>query len=255
MVSFNLAVVTSLLASTIVAVPVHQIRSGSGKRGLAYNNPEALKPFQGTSADSWAYNWGSAPGGNLNTEYVPMLWGPKFFNNWQPGNVLSSGCKDLLGFNEPDHNEQASMSPQTAVDAYKKYLTPLNGKVNLGSPAVTNGGGNMGLGWMKSFLDSCAGSCGVSFLAVHWYSPATEIEGFKQHISEAIKLANSKGIKQIWLTEFQGLGDEQAQVSFMKQVLPWLDANPGVARYSYFMADNLVSGGQLNEVGKAYATC
>ncbi|EFW21944.1 conserved hypothetical protein [Coccidioides posadasii str. Silveira] len=253
MVSFNIPFLTTLLASAVVAAPLHQTRSAEGKRGLAYNNPDALRPFKGTAADSWSYNWGSSPGSSAAPDYVPMLWGPKLFSSWDSSSVLSSGCKSILGFNEPDHGDQASMSPESAVDAFKNLLTPLAGKVELGSPGVTNGGGNMGLTWMESFLNGCVESCAVDFLAVHWYSPANEIEGFKQHITKAIELAKSHGIEQVWITEFQGLGDDQAQINFLNEVLPWLDSNPGVARYSYFMADTLVSGNQLNAVGKAYA--
>lgn len=254
MVSFKLSVIASLLAATALAAPVQQGQSPSGKRGLPYNNPKALEPFKGTAADSWTYNWGQNPDGGSGKEYVPMLWGPKFFDSWDSSSVLSNTrCKNLLGFNEPDHGEQAFMTPSNAVEAFKKYLKPIASKVNLGSPGVTNGGGDMGLTWMKSFLDGCAGDCGINFLAVHWYSPANEVEGFKNHISAAIDLAKSHGIDKIWLTEFQGLGDEHAQAEFIKQVVPWLDANPGVARYSYFMADNMVVNGQLNAVGQAYA--
>ncbi|EEP76206.1 predicted protein [Uncinocarpus reesii 1704] len=257
MVSFNVPFLVSLLAGSIVAAPVSVPQASaplpeSGKRGLAYNDPSALQPFKGTPANSWNYNWGSSSDGSSGAEYVPMLWGPKFFNSWNPSSVLGSGNKCILGFNEPDHGEQASMSPQSAAEAFKQYLTPLAGKLQLGSPGVTNGGGAMGLNWMQSFLDSCT-DCKIDFLAIHWYSPAGEVEGFKNHISQAIELGRSHGIDKVWITEFQGLGDDQAQAEFIKQVVPWLDANPGVARYSYFKAENLVSGGQLNTVGKAYA--
>ncbi|KAI1913298.1 hypothetical protein LOZ61_002833 [Ophidiomyces ophidiicola] len=257
---FNVPMVFGLLATAVLAAPAQQPRStsssspSSGKRGLCYNDPKAVAAFKGTAADSWTYNWGSSPDGDEGSDFVPMLWGPKFFNGWESTSrkVLSSGRKFVLGFNEPDHGEQAYMSPPSAVDAFKKYLTPLANKVSLGSPAVTNGGGDMGLTWMRSFLDTCGSNCGINFLAVHWYSPATEIEGFKQHMNKAIDLAKSHGIDQVWLTEFQGLGDDQAQINFLKEALPWLNANPAVARYSYFMADTMVSGGQLNAVGKAY---
>ncbi|KMP01041.1 hypothetical protein CIRG_01182 [Coccidioides immitis RMSCC 2394] len=236
MVSFNIPFLTTLLASAVVAAPLHQTRSAEGKRGLAYNNPDALGPFK-----------------VLLQIMSPCSGAPSSSVAETLSSVLSSGCKSILGFNEPDHGDQASMSPESAVDAFKNLLTPLAGKVELGSPGVTNGGGNMGLTWMESFLNGCAGSCAVDFLAVHWYSPANEIEGFKQHITKAIELAKSHGIDQVWITEFQGLGDDQAQINFLNEVLPWLDSNPGVARYSYFMADTLVSGNQLNAVGKAYA--
>ncbi|KAM5436353.1 hypothetical protein MferCBS31731_005844 [Microsporum ferrugineum] len=227
MVSFNALFVAGVLASSVIAAPVK-----GGKRGMAYNDPQAVAAFKGTRAFSWAYNWGSSSGNILGgIDYTPMLWGQKF-----------------------SANGLTNMSPQDAVQAHKQYMKPFVGKASIGSPAVSNGGGEMGLSWLGKFLDGCAGQCNIDFLNVHWYDSAQNVAAFKKHITDSVNLAHSHGIDKIWLTEFRGDGDENSQVQFLHEVLPWLDSNAGVARYSYFMADDLVKGGQLTPVGKAYAS-
>lgn len=267
--------VTATLLAPSLALPVTTTKSlaprggnGSGKRGIAYNDPSAVSAL--SSSCSWSYNWGShsdsgsppATGSSDPSskssggpEYVPMLWGPKFFKDWDSSKAVgSTGAKYVLGFNEPDIPEQANMSPQEAVTAFKQFLSPLAKSVAVGSPGVTSSEqGNMGLTWMKSFLDICGGDCGIDFLVVHWYGPTSHVEPFKGFISRAVDLAKEHNIEKIWLTEFRGDGDEPSQVNFLKEVLPFLDGNEAVERYAYFMADDLVKGGQLSEVGKVYA--
>ncbi|KAL1966308.1 hypothetical protein VTN77DRAFT_4661 [Rasamsonia byssochlamydoides] len=261
MVSFSSLFVTGLMAASALAAPLradsksHEKRSSS-KRGAAYNDASLISLVTGTS---WAYNWDDSAGGTMPTgvEYVPMLWGTKMFNGWQSAveSALSSGSSHILGFNEPDETAQANMSPSQAASYYKQYITPYAGRAQLGSPAVTNGNAaDMGLNWLSQFLDACGGSCGVDFLAIHWYNDASQVDDFKQHINNAISLGAQYGISKIWITEFGATGDANSQVSFLQEVLPWLDAQEGVERYAYFMVGDgtLLSGNSLSQIGEAY---
>lgn len=260
MVSFKSIFITGLLATSAIALPVqeqkeHKARSASGKRGIAYNDIKAATTLKNAHDFSWAYNWAALPGGDLgDLEYVPMLWGEKGFGTWLGAlsRALGAGSQHLLSFNEPDLPAQANMSPSTAAQAHKKFMKGESALV--GSPGVTNGGGNLGLNWMQTFLDACAGECKIDFLAVHWYDSADNFPAFEKHIKDSVALAKSHGINSIWITEFQGLGDEASQVRFLEKALPFLDSNDGVGKYAYFMADSLVKGGQLTPVGKAYAS-
>ncbi|OJD18988.1 hypothetical protein AJ78_01016 [Emergomyces pasteurianus Ep9510] len=262
MVSFKSLLVSNLLASVVSCSPIAESEATaapttSGKRGLAYNNPHLLPAFsQNGEIFSWSYNWAARSGGNaLGIEFVPMLWGPRAFGSWKSDAEASikAGSKNLLAFNEPDILEQANMSPEAAADAYQKYMNPFAGKARLGSPAVSNGGPPMGLSWMEKFLHACGGKCKVDFLVIHWYNDAGAVADFKAHVEAAISLAKKYGIGKVWITEFAGLGDEMAQVKFVKEVIPWLDSNPGVERYAYFFVDKLVKGHSLSSVGKAYS--
>ncbi|EEH19384.1 hypothetical protein PABG_01703 [Paracoccidioides brasiliensis Pb03] len=258
---FKYLFVSGLLASaaSLPAADSNNIsaRTFPGKRGLAYNDPAVLATFAKNGGPfSWCYNWAGRGGGAPSTEFVPMLWGRRAFGTWNRDAQasLASGSGHLLAFNEPDLPSQASMSPQDAARAYQEYMNPLSGRARLGSPAVTNGGGSLGLGWMENFLNACAGRCKVDFLAIHWYDDATRVESFKSHVNAAIALARKHGIGKIWVTEFAGRGNDAAQVAFLQNVLPWLDTNPGVERYAYFKTDTFVRGGMLSPVGRAYST-
>ncbi|KAK2742300.1 hypothetical protein FQN55_007969 [Onygenales sp. PD_40] len=268
MVSFNLLVAAGLLATAVSGAPAASYdatasydastAASSGKRGLAYNNAALLAPFASKrSSFSWAYNWAGSVGGDLfGTEFVPMLWGRNGFNAWKTAAdaSLAAGTHHLLAFNEPDLPAQANMSPVEAAAAYQRYMNPYAGRARLGSPAVTNGASPYGLTWMGQFFAACSGNCHVDFLVVHWYDGAEHASYFKKHIEAAVAFARQHGISKIWITEFQGTGSDAAQVAFLKDVLPWLDANDGVERYAYFMADRLVNGLSLSPVGQAYSS-
>ncbi|KAL1990993.1 hypothetical protein VTN49DRAFT_5497 [Thermomyces lanuginosus] len=253
MVSFSSLFGVAALAAAALAAPLHSKRA-VGKVGVAYNDAAAILPF--ASAASWAYNWNKVPDGQIpqGVEYCPMLWGAKMFDGWTQAaeQALASGSTCLLGFNEPDHWEQANMSPAQAVDAYKQYLTPFKDRATLVTPAVTNGGGSMGLAWMREFLTQCGGQCGAQVMAIHWYGD--NFDQFKQHVESAIGLANEFGISRIWITEFAPNTDAAGQIAFLHQAIPYLNSNPSVERYAYFMAreGSLLSGGALSDIGKAY---
>lgn len=204
---------------------------------------------------TWTYNWGSTPGGSpaSGLEYVPMLWGLNAVGSWPP-----ASAEHYLSFNEPDLSSQSNIDPATAATNHIKYMNPLSGSV--GSPAVTNGAGTsplMGIDWLNSFFTSCGGKCKIDFVAFHWYSAATDVDYFKQHVTDVINAAAAQGISKVWLTEFGASGSDSQVVSFLGQVLPWLDQQAAVEKYAYFMcgtaAGQLVSGTSLSTIGQAYA--
>lgn len=79
-ISIKAAVTSSTLVSpvgptaTAASAPTS---AGSGKRGLAYNNPAMTKFFGGSGSKvSWMYDWSAAPISSPNPalKYIPMLW-------------------------------------------------------------------------------------------------------------------------------------------------------------------------------------
>ena len=135
-------------------------------------------------------------------------------------------------------------------------MKSLVGKVKIGSPAVTNGGGTMGIQWLNDFFTACAGQCNIDFVAFHWYDSASNFAYFEKHVNDVITAANNNGVAKVWLTEFAPSGSADAQASFMKQAVEFLDSNTSVERYAAFMAspDTLLSGTSLNTIGSAYAS-
>jgi hypothetical protein len=156
----------------------------------------------------------------------------------------------VVGFNEPDHSQQANLDYTTAASAYKQYITNnFSGKVKLVSPSVTNGGAPMGLTYLSNFLGQCS-DCGIQAINLHWYDSSSNIDYFKSYISGAYEQFKLP----IWLTEFGTTdGNDQA---FLDQALPWLASQAYVERYAYFMAEDgkLLSGSQLSAAGQTYAS-
>lgn len=70
--------------------------------------------------------------------------------------------------NEPDNGGQSNLTPAQAATVYKKYIQPFKGLVAIASPAVTNGGGATGLGFLENFVGQCA-DCHFDIINVHHY--------------------------------------------------------------------------------------
>ena len=185
-----------------------------------------------------------------------MLWGvPNGPDDSWTNAALAA--KHVLGYNEPDLTSQANTIPSVAIAGWKMYFQPLAGKVALGGPAVTNAGNGvlpyMGLGWLDSFLQYCTG-CQVDFIPVHWYDNAS-VASFQNYLQTAHLRGGSR---PIWVTEFMLQDSEANQIAWLKQVLPWMDQQSWIQKYSYFgvFEDFLINGqgSGLSNIGKAYAT-
>jgi hypothetical protein len=238
------------------SAPSYSGGSGSGiKGGVAYETTNQVQPFIGQPRIGWCYNWNANPGSlSGNIEYIPTLWGldNAHLGSWvDAGNAaISKGATAVVGFNEPDHKEQANLDAGQAASAYKQYITSnFQGKAKLVSPSVTNGPAPMGLDYLSRFMSACS-DCGIQAVNIHWYDSSNNVAYFKSHIQNAYDQFKLP----IWLTEFGTTdGNDQA---FLAEVLPWLDSQPFVERYAYFMAKEgvLLSGGALSAAGKTYAS-
>ncbi len=246
------------------AAPVTNSNTGSGKRGLVYDDTSpSLSMFNGYSKITWGYNWGSkptTPNGGLpsNFQFVPMLKSnaEKMTSTWADdvsAATRGSGTHYLMAFNEPDMLPKyggTAMDVGSAVATYKDYMDKYaSGNVKLGAPAVSSSDkSGQGLdGWLKPFLQQCSG-CTIDFVPVHWYG--SDPKDFISYMQKAMSYAQGR---PVWVTEFQCKGgDEQA---FLAAALPWLDGQAGIARYSYFMASgkSLTNGNSLSAVGQKYA--
>ncbi|KAL9628318.1 MAG: hypothetical protein Q9164_007320 [Protoblastenia rupestris] len=222
---------------------------------------------------TWAHNWDSNRAGlPSHYDYVPTLHSTKEVHTGQWDNnvkkIISSGkTVYLMSFNEPDIAAQANMSPGAAVAGFYQYMKKYaSDNIKIGSPSVSNGVGTnpatgqpMGLDWLKPFLQECAG-CPISFVPVHWYgctdgcSTADDVALFKKQMNAAMSAAVVNGQKvPVWIPEFQCLGDAQA---FLEEILPWLDDQGQIERYSYFMVQDgiLTQGNGVSDLGAKYAT-
>ncbi|MCJ1363399.1 hypothetical protein MMC16_002506 [Acarospora aff. strigata] len=244
---------SSGVSATVAATPNGASSPGTGKRGLAYNAAALTQCFSQASQVSWAYNWASSTTGLSSAfQFVPMLWGLQSVHTsgWQAAATaaIATGATHLLSFNEPDLGSQSNLSPAQAVAGHKTHMQPFAGRAKISAPAVTNAG----LKWLDQFLTACT-DCTIDFVPVHWYDSATNIVYFKNYITDAI--AAAKG-RPIWLTEFGAAGTQAQQVAFLKEVMPWLDAQAKVERYAYFgvFDGKLVSGTEMSVLGQTFAS-
>lgn len=173
------------------------------KRGLAANDGVPVWQFGGSwlghkSQVNWQYNWDSTTNQKQDfAEFVPMLWGTQSYhtNQWfdNANHWLGSGSGHLLGFNEPDRGDQASLTVGDAVNAWRQYMEPFKGRAQLGAPAVSAAG----LNWLQGFLNQCSG-CHIDFVPVHWYGGAAYEHDFENYINKVCSMA---GGRPVWVTE------------------------------------------------------
>lgn len=139
----------------------------------------------------WSYDWGAeANSAGLDSEYVPIRHG----RYWPGFDVINAkqNVTHLLGFNEPDHADQANMSVDDAVAMWPELM---KSGLRLGSPAVTDGGFN----WLYSFIDRCDQlGYRVDFVAVHFYR--ANYSYWQLH--EMLREISERTRRPIWITEF-----------------------------------------------------
>lgn len=252
---------------------------GQSKRGLAYGYHSA-KDLEVLSPEiSWWYNWSEAPESavadvytNYGFEFVPMTWNGNF-NATKLRNFLSKHpeTKYLLAFNEPNFIDQANMTP-SEVAAKWSVLEAIADEYNLKivGPAVNYCGNCVEengttytdpFKYLDDFFAACTG-CRVDYIAVHSY--INTVSALKWYIDKFRKYN-----KPIWLTEFAGwepngnINNIDDQINFMIGAVDFLDTDPDVFRYSWFIGrgsgiskypyiDILGADGTLTALGEVY---
>ena len=257
---------TSTAASSIALSRNLGSRGGyrGSKRGLAYNDASLCKILG--SKFSFGYSWAQVENNDIGTSFVPMIHSPSKSTPeaWLKNvdKACAEGTKAVMGFNEPDHIEQANLSPEAACSAWKQYMNPIassHPELTIIGPSVTNGPASrmMGIAWLSTFYNICPDAV-VHATNIHFYDIYDEdtYGRFKAHV----KIANSLADKPIWVTEFglnPGASEEQAS-SFLKDCMAYLDGNDHVQGYSYFMVgkgvNQLNSGSGPSKLGQIYAT-
>jgi hypothetical protein len=183
------------------------------------------------------------------------------------GNVakLPTGST-LIGFNEPDGTNQATMSASQAAAYYKSNFTPLRktGQIAyLGTPSITNGAS--GITWLTAFMAACS-DCEIDFVSAHWYGPSLSLlQSQMTAIHTAFNLP-------VWITEMActewnaGSNPSNSDISsFMSSAMSWMESQDWIAKYAWFGAmvitDSALGAGNmlvtsdgsaLSSLGKQY---
>lgn len=187
---------------------------------------------------NWFYTWGSSfPAVRPTQDFVPMIWGRESVRRNDLEEIQSelhlTRASELLGFNEPDHPEQADMSVSSAI----KHWPELEASgLRLGSPAPVRALGD----WLKEFMDRAASEdLRVDFVAMHSY-PSPDSESFLDSVRQLYDLYG----KPIWITEY-AVADWEATanspsrhsekdiLAFMSETAAGLRQMPFVERFAW----------------------
>lgn len=217
----------------------------STKRGICYNNFNEGDRALMLPAISWTYNWGKTTSDEIGysfdaagVDYCPMVWSGKPDVAAMKAYVEKHpGTKYLLAFNEPNLTDQANMVPSKAAELWPDVVAAAKElNLKLVSPAM-NYGTLAGYSDPCKWLDEFFRQPGVSIddidaISVHCYM--SSLGGLKGFIEKFRKYN-----KPVWLTEFcawdPAPSGAEAQCDYMSQALNYLEQEPLVERYSWFM--------------------
>ncbi|KAL8714776.1 MAG: hypothetical protein Q9220_001289 [cf. Caloplaca sp. 1 TL-2023] len=259
-------------SSTSASVPTGLPKRGKaysgGKRGLVYDykSQDFSKYFKDSQKIAFGSDWGlkvsPAPGVTLDEGvFVPTIQVDGSLKNdgWSGAvkTLISSGTPMIFASNEPDNSNQANLTPAQAATVYKNFIQPFEGQVTIASPAVTNGGGATGLGFLENFVGQCS-DCYFDIINVHHYvnrgdvNVAQAVSAVKTYITQTVPAFTAKHPQfqnaKICLGEFWlwGASDDEG-ADYLTQLLPWLDGNSNVACYQAF--GGLWPGNFINSAG------
>ena len=226
----------------------------SEKRGIGYGTgggQQELSPQDFAVIGermSWWYDW--SPSSNesvrevypsLGIDFTPMAWGLNFNeNNMRQYLDSNPDVKYLLGFNEPNFENQANLTPQQAANAWP-ILESIADDYNLKivGPAVNNSSTYGAWDYLDAFFDACT-DCRVDFIGVHVYRK--DQERFKEFIREAYQYG-----KPVWLTEWAGNAGGQGAIwpetpdvhmNYLADTTRWLESEANIYRYAWFVGRN-----------------
>jgi hypothetical protein len=247
---FGVCALLALVAAPLVTAPALGVDPLSPKRGFG-DVGASYNILQATNA-GWYYGWRpDKPEGALGYDgkFVPMIWGAYQANQFEIDRILGYGdVEHVLGFNEPERPDQANISVDTAINAWRTLSTGFQGtNVKLISPGVADTGGvDGGQAWLADFM-SRVNSEGLKIdgVAFHWYgvsNPNDPIGAANSFISRVDAYHNQYGLP-VWITEFgiidwgNGYSDEQmraANAAFLASVIPRLESRSHVAGYAFY---------------------
>lgn len=232
------------------------------KRGLAYNDGELCSSFG--NSFGFAYNWAQTESKDVGAPFIPMMHklSDSTAEEWLANvdKAVKAGSKAVMGFNEPDHAEQANLTPEAACAGWKEYMNPIASShpdITILGPSVTNGGAPMGLDWLTRFHEGCPDAI-VHATNIHFYDIYEDatIDRFKAQIEKA---ASNYG-KPVWITEFglnPGSASQEQAATFLKEAMEYCDSSDSVQGYSWFMVgtgeNQLNTASGLSTLGSLYA--
>jgi hypothetical protein len=238
------ALVVSILLLSVSAFPASaSFPPPANKQGIASRTYLLSAPGKLRNAGAtWTYTWTTrVPFSKPGLEVVPMVRDARGIDDvviarMNAGRVAGY-FRYLLGFNEPDHANQANMTPTQAADLWPKLMAT---GLKLGSPAPavpTNG-------WLAQFMSiATKRHLRVDFIALHFYADITNPRAALARMRTQIAQVRAKYHRPVWITEL-GIIDTRthpgpaqtnivAAQRFMRSATTMLDKLSYVQRYAW----------------------
>ncbi len=226
------------------------VHAESEKKGFALAE---IRGFGGERLEalnvSWYYNWSYKTNISTQAQFVPMIWSRKGLN-------AQIGGDYVLGYNEPDLEEQSDI---TVEDALKSWPTLASKAEFVGSPSMA--GNPVTDDWFLRFM---AADPKVDFVDVHWYKGVDP-----QHFINDIEEVHTKYGKPVWVTEFAPQSTDSAKLNpnqytqkqvdrFISETVHWMESTPWVERYAIFdpgigTCALFDENSELTDTGRTYA--
>jgi hypothetical protein len=220
------------------------------KKGIGLTESEGLGIDQLEQLNvGWYYNWGLVSKVATDRIFVPMCFSLKSINKIQKSDVI-------LGFNEPDNDNQANVAVLLAVENWH-YLQEKS--IKIGSPALAKNVLKKG-NWLDFFLES---KPKVDFIALHWYK-GCDADKFILDLKKVIQ----KYQLPVWVTEFAPQTTSQSKLKplkysekevaeFIKKTVKWMENEQMIEKYAWhnskFGTSALfTTSGELTATGKVY---
>lgn len=204
------------------------------KKGVALIHVSPVSDIDTLNA-TWCYNWSPNPDCGVH-EAVPMIWGRNVED------AVGGNSQFILGFNEPDMENQSNLSPDEAAILWRRIEERFPFPRQLVSPAVTG----YGLKWLQDWYAAYRLRYGapprVNVLAYHYYG--FYVFDFNRVLGEFKSLSIQWGVP-IWITEFAVFGNVvngqtcaghgiEEGLANLRGVMESIKNEPRVQRYAYY---------------------
>lgn len=225
----------------------------TSKKGVAGDPGNGLLNLQ------WWYNWNLDQNSSRDFEYVPirqLRWWPGLGQDWK-----ARGACQVLGYNEPDHTDQANMAVGDAIYSWPDLLAT---GLRVGAPAVSDGGRSS---WLYPFMTQAeAANLRVDFVPVHYYQchAPTDPAGAASQLYSFLKATYDTVKRPLWITEWNNGAnwttcsdpDYSQQQACIAAMTAMLDSTPFVERYGIYSwvetVRQVTTNGVLTGAGIAY---